>query len=78
MSDVPDIAAVTPELRRFLRRRLPERKDMNLRTPNRAFMRPRKRLIRLAVGAAAVGTCLLALVALPADAAPPTLVRQAL
>src|SRR3954468_24470586 len=42
---------------------------MNLRTPNPAVMRPRKRLTRLALGAAVVGTCLLALTALPAGAA---------
>src|SRR5690349_7947168 len=42
---------------------------MNLRTPNRALMRPRRRMTRLALGAAVVGTCLLALTALPAGAA---------
>lgn len=42
---------------------------MNLRTANRPVMRLRKRLTRLALGAAVVGTCLLALTALPAGAA---------
>src|SRR3954466_3299454 len=49
--------------------RPPERKDMNLRTANRAAMRPRKRMTRLALGAVAVGATLLALTALPASAA---------
>ena len=42
---------------------------MNLRTANRAGMRPRKRLTRLALGAAVIGTTLLVLTALPAGAA---------
>jgi len=42
---------------------------MDLHTPNPTAMRLRKRLTRLALGAAVVGTCLLALTALPAGAA---------
>ena len=42
---------------------------MNLRTANRAVMRPRKRLTRLALAAVAVVFCVLALTALPAGAA---------
>lgn len=42
---------------------------MKLPTANRAVMRPRKRLTRLALGAAAVGLCFFALAALPAGAA---------
>jgi len=42
---------------------------MNLRTANRAVMRPRKRLTRLALGAVATGATMLVLTALPAGAA---------
>lgn len=42
---------------------------MNLRTANRAAMRPRKRLTRLALGAAVIGATVLVLTALPAGAA---------
>jgi len=45
---------------------------MNLRTANRAGMRPRRRLTRLALTGAAVGACVLALTALPAGAGTPT------
>jgi hypothetical protein len=54
------------------RRFLPERKDMNLPTPNPALMRSRKRLTRLALGVTALGAALLVLAALPAGAATPT------
>src|SRR6201989_3282724 len=42
---------------------------MNHFTPNRPVMRSRKRWTRLALGAAAIVTCVLALTALPAGAA---------
>ena len=42
---------------------------MNPRTANRAAMRLRKRLTRLALGAAAIGAAVLVLTALPAGAA---------
>ena len=42
---------------------------MKLPMANRAGMRPRKRLTRLALGAAALGAALLVLAALPAGAA---------
>ena len=48
---------------------LPERKDMNLSTTNRAGMRPRKRLASLALGAVVAGSCVLALFVANARAA---------